>query len=255
MFFVLSKISYFFIHPFTWLFIGLLIYLISKKNRIKKIAKWISLFCIIFFSNTFIFKEFVRIWEVESIPIDNINDFDVAIVLGGMFEFDQYSNRLSARRESDRLWQTLNLYHKGKVGKIIISGDHAYLSDRGLHEAIQISELLISWGIKSTDIICEKTSMNTHENAVECAKIIHQQYPHFEKILLVTSSYHMKRANACFNKENLNCLGYATDQYTNGKRHYNWDEFIIPNVDNFSHWFVLLKEWIGYLTYWIVGYL
>lgn len=228
--------------------------LFFKKPRLKKVSKWGAIFILVFFSNSFIFKEFIRLWEVDSVQITDQSAYDVAIVLGGMFEYDETAKRISARRGADRIWQALDLYHKGVVKKLLISGDHGYISDRGLHEAQQIKDALVEWGIPETDIITENFSRNTHENAVESAKIIQQSYPHFNSFLLVTSSHHMRRAKACFDKQNIHCDVYPTDQFTGGKRFYNWDEYIIPNVDNFTYWFTLIKEWVGYVTYAVMGY-
>lgn len=255
MFFILSKIAYAFIHPFSWLIIGLFFLIFSKRNRLKRVLRIAVPLWVLFFSNSFIFKEFVRLWEVPSKTFQTDEYYDVAIVLGGMFEYDASSNRLSARRGADRIWQALNLYHAGKVGKILISGDHGYVSDRGLHEAQQIKEDLLIWGIPDKDILIENQSKNTYENARESVALLTDSYPHIEQVLLVTSSTHMRRAKRCFEKQGLAVVEFPTDQYTGGLRHYNWDEFFVPNVDNFTTWFVLIKEWIGFMTYWMMGYL
>jgi len=255
MFFILSKIAYFFIHPFSWLIVAVLLAFFTKRPRLKKVARWSAVFVLLFFSNSFVFKEFIRLWEVETVQITKESSYDVAIVLGGMFEYDETAKRISARRGADRIWQALDLYHKGVVKKLFISGDHGYVSDRGLHEAQQIKDALVNWGIPETDIITENSSRNTHENALESSKILRQSYPHFDSFLLVTSSHHMRRAKACFEKQNIQCDVYPTDQFTGGKRFYNWDEYFIPNVDNFGYWFALIKEWVGFTTYAIMGYI
>lgn len=255
MFFVLSKIAYFFIQPFSWVLLTVFGAFFFKRQKWKSMAKWSAVFMLLFFSNSFIFKEFIRLWEVDSVKITQDSSYDVAIVLGGMFEYDESADRISARRGADRIWQALDLYHKGVAEKLLISGDHGYVSERGLHEAQQIKDVLVGWGIPETDIIIENTSRNTYENAFESAKIIQQSYPHFERFLLVTSSHHMRRAKACFEKQNIPCDVYPTDQFTGGKRFYHWDEYIVPNVDNFTYWFTLIKEWVGFLTYKVMGYI
>jgi hypothetical protein len=65
----------------------------------------------------------------------------------------------------------------------------------------------------------------------------------------------MRRAKACFDKVGMACDTYSTDLYTGPKHTYYWDQYIIPNVDNFSMWEHLIKEWVGYITYDIVGYI
>lgn len=255
MFFVLSKIAYFFIAPFTWLLVAFGLFIFARKKKWKKIGKISTLLILLLFSNTFILKEFIRIWEIPAVKSNAVAHHDVAIVLGGMFEYDNSSERLSIRRGGDRIWQALDLYHSGKVDKILISGDNGYVFSRDLHESKQLKERLVEWKIPADDLIIETTSRNTYENAKETRKLLAQSYPHLSDFILITSATHMRRAKACFDKQNITCTVFSTDQYTGGERNYHWDEFVIPNVFNFHLWFILLKEWVGYLSYFTMGYL
>jgi hypothetical protein len=65
----------------------------------------------------------------------------------------------------------------------------------------------------------------------------------------------MKRAAACFDKIDYSCDTYSTDLHTGKKRNYFWDQYIVPDFSVFVDWTKLTKEWFGYLTYDIVGYL
>jgi uncharacterized SAM-binding protein YcdF (DUF218 family) len=255
MFFLLSKIAYFFIAPFTWLLVSMSIWVFHKKNLWKKRAKWISLTMLLFFSNTIFFKEFIRLWEIPAVSIEQTSKHEVGIVLGGMFEYDNDTERLSIRRGGDRIWQAINLYKAGKIDKILISGNHGYITDRGLHESEQLKKVLLNWGIPHQDIIIETESKNTYQNAKETVALLEKSYPHFSSFLLITSAKHMRRASACFENQGLKVTPFSTDPYVGGSRSYRWDEFIIPDVDNFSNWFDLNKEVVGYVAYATVGYL
>lgn len=219
----------------------------------RKRFKWTAVFLFVFFSNTIIFSTFCNLWEIPGKKITEVGKYDVGIVLTGMAEYNTDLNLISIRRGGDRIWQALTLYHKGKIKKILITGDNGYISNRGLHEAKQFKAVLISWGIPEVDIITEELSRNTYENAVETKKLLERSYPHFQKFLLITSATHMRRAKGCFNKVGVKCDPYSTDLYTGPKQSFFWDQYIIPNVSNFQNWDVLMKEWAGYLTYDVVG--
>lgn len=194
-------------------------------------------------------------WEVPGIPLNKVKKHDVAIVLGGMFEYNSDIDEISARRQSDRLFKAISLYKTGKVEKLLISGDSGYLTDRGLHEAKQVKEVLITWGIPETDIISEEISINTHENAVETARILKQSYPHYKRFVLVTSGIHMKRSLACFEAEGIKCTPFSTDLYSNQSGIYFWDQYIVPSGEVFLLWNKLFKEFVGHITYSMVGYI
>ncbi len=232
----------------------LLLALFYKKEKWKKIFRWTSLGMILLFSNSFIFLELCRMWEVPGKNIKAVEHYDVGIVLTGMAEYNTTTKTLSIRRQADRIWQAVNLYHEKKIDKILITGDHGYVSDRGLHEAIQLKKVLVHWKIPSTDVITERSSRNTHENAVETKKILDRSYPHLKKKLLITSGTHMRRSLACFSKIGVKCDPFSTDLRSGSGGSYYWDQYIIPNIGTITDWNVLTKEWFGYLVYKIVGY-
>jgi uncharacterized SAM-binding protein YcdF (DUF218 family) len=254
MFFLLSKILYIFVTPAFWIVSAWLIFVWKRKSRHGKKLLIGAISISFIFSNTFIFKEFVRIWEVSGSSIETLPYHETAVVLGGMFEFNNDLEVLSIRRGGDRIWQTLSLYHRGKISYILISGAHGYVTDRGLDEARQLRDELVIWGIPSEHILIDSLSKNTHENAVESIKVLEQNGLKDKSVLLVTSSTHMKRAEACFRKQGLSVTTFSTDHYTGAKRAYHWDEFIIPSVSTLNDWTRLTKEWVGYLVYRIMGY-
>ncbi len=255
MFFLLSKVLLFLLSPFFWLMLSIALYFFWKNPRWKKTLKWTSVGIFLFFTNSVIFSLFCGTWEYPGIKEKQLKKHDVAIVLGGMSEYNNDLETLSIRRPGDRIFQAVTLYKKGKVKKILISGDSGHLSDRGLHEARQMKEVLVTWGIPETDIITEEKSVNTHENAVETCKLLRQSYPEMKSFVLVTSGMHMRRALGCFQKEGLKVTPYPTDLYTNRTQNFYWDQYLFPNVSNFVLWQKLLKETVGYVTYDVVGYI
>ena len=255
MFFILSKALLFLTSPFVWMIGFMLAAFFHKKEIWRKRSKWITLSIFLLFSNNVIFLEFCRLWEIPGTKIENVKPHDVGIVLTGMGEYNNDLDVVSIRRSGDRIWQELSLYHKGKIQKILITGDNGYVTDRGLHEAKQIKEVLVSWGIPKEDIITEEKSRNTYENALETKKILSTRYPHMNSFLLITSGTHMKRSFACFKNQEMRCTPFSTDLHTGPTRGYYWDQYIIPDVSTFSDWNKLTKEWVGFIIYDIIGYL
>ncbi len=255
MFFILSKALLFLLSPFNWFIAAVGLHFFWPREVWKKRFKWIAIVLFLFFTNSSLLGELFRMWEIPGKKIKDVKHYDIGIVLTGMAEFNTDLDVLSIRRGGDRIWQALTLYHKGKIKKILISGDNGYVTDRGLHEAAQMKDVLVSWGIPEGDIIAEEVSRNTHENAVESKKILDQSYPHFKKFLLITSGKHMRRAMACFQKEGMKCDQFTTDHYCGPKRKYQWDQYVLPNYDNFEVWDAFIKETSGYVMYDLVGYI
>ena len=255
MFFILSKIIIIFLYPSTWCILSLAGFIFIKHEKWKKRFKFSSIILFLIFSNTVIFLQFMKKWEIHGTKIENVKNYDVGIVLGGMFEYNNDLKVLVPGSHADRIWQAITLYKKGKIKKILISGASGYVVDHGLKEAIQLKAVLVEWGFPEGDILIESTSRNTRENAVETKKVLEHSYPHLERRLLITSGFHMRRAKSCFDKINFHCDTYATNLQTGTKSTYYWDQYFVPDFSALFGWNNLIKEWVGYLSYDIMGYI
>ncbi|MBU2019309.1 MAG: YdcF family protein, partial [Bacteroidetes bacterium] len=229
---------------------------LSKKSKRKRILRITAFSILLFFTNTVISSEFVRLWEVDGVePKKMEKTYDCGILLGGMASYNTNLDRLVLGGHGDRIWQTLDLYHRKIITKILIAGDDGDLIDKGLNESEQMKKVLVSWGIPGKDIIVEGKSKNTHENALFAKEILDKSFPHLKKNLLITSAIHMKRSLGCFEKVGLTLSPYSTNHYTGKKRGYTFDQIFIPNSSNLDLWDLLIKEWVGFVIYDIVGYI
>lgn len=255
MFFIISKVLSILTYPFSWILIALVIAWFTKRPRLSRYTFRGAIITAFIFSNTVLFLEFVRAWEPDGKKIEETGHYDCAIVLGGMAEWDNSNERLSLRRGGDRIWQTVHLYHLGKVDKILISGSNGYLRDDGLNEAVQFKTVLVEMGIPEEDIWVESTSKNTYQNAIESKKII-DQHSEIKSILLVTSALHMRRAQSCFEKAGFEDFDtFPTDHYTGNVRGYTLEQVLMPDSGTLVDWHKLIHEWIGYVSYKLMGYL
>jgi hypothetical protein len=146
------------------------------------------------------------------------------------------------------------LYYKKRVNKILISGGSGSISKPNHREAIYIKKYLETILIPDSNIIIENKSKNTYENAVFSKQIL-DSLQFNGSILLVTSSYHMKRSLAIFEKAGYkNITPYVTNKIT-GIRKFEFDYCFIPNIEAVFSLNLVLHEMIGYITYKIQGYL
>jgi len=73
------------------------------------------------------------------------------------------------------------------------------MSDPG--EARAVASILQSGRVRGDEILFERSSRNTHENAVESARIVRERG--WKTIVLVTGAVHARRALACFHRVGL----------------------------------------------------
>ena len=255
MFFILSKTLNYLTMPIVLVVICLVLSAVLKNKTWKLRLFWLGLGMLLFFSNAFIANEVMRAWEIAPVPLKDLKKkYTTAIVLSGVVLGDtELSDRAFFARGADRIYHTTILYKKGYVKNIFVSGGTGRILDVGQREAMEMAEALRIMGIDSSDVSYEINSRNTHENATESVKAL-SGIVNSEECVLVTSAYHMRRARACFHKEGFPLDVFSVDIYTH-KRRFTPDQLAIPSVGAFKIWHILIREWVGYAAYWVVGYI
>ena len=253
MFFILSKILHFLISPLIWAIALLLWSLLTKLPKRKKKLLIIACSLLYFFSNAFIVDEAYRWYEERNPTYDEITQtYDVVIVLGGFTTYDEQSELEGFHASTDRFLHGLKLYKTGKAKKIMLVGGSGSLSNPEEKEGVVMAGFLAKIGVPMEDIIIEKEYKNTRENAINTAKILNEDFPD-GKYLLVTSGYHMPRAKRCFEKVGIAVTPFSVDHYA-GKRKYIFDHLFLPDTNTVAKWETLFHEWVGFVTYKVLGY-
>jgi uncharacterized SAM-binding protein YcdF (DUF218 family) len=254
MFFYLSKLIAFLFSPLVWVFILFLYSFFTKleaRARKLRIAAVIILYVC---SNPFLVDECFRFWEPVTPDYDLMSTtYEGAIVLGGIGDIDARLQKLNFGWSGDRLFQTLALYHKGRVKRIIFTGGSGSIEFPEKREAVYVQKYLRSIHVPDSALVMESASKNTYENALFTKKIL-DSLQLKGNFLLVTSSYHMPRAMAVFKKAGYtNLTPYLTNRMS-GVRRFTPDHLFIPNPGALFALEFLIHEWVGYLTYKIKGY-
>ncbi len=117
MFFVLSKILLFMLSPFIWILTLLVLSFTLSSPFWKNRMKWMAVATFIIFTNPFFLGGLIKSWEEKATRIEDSGNYDIGIVLSGMMEYNKDVKRLSVRRGTDRIWQAITLYKKGKIKK------------------------------------------------------------------------------------------------------------------------------------------
>ncbi|MBR2603683.1 MAG: YdcF family protein [Bacilli bacterium] len=135
--------------------------------------------------------------------IDLNSHYDIAIVFG-CANYDILYKRADA---------AIELYKNKTVDKLFLTGGIGILSkNRKNPEAIVMKEYLLSKGVKEEDIVVECSSKYTEKNIINTLKLIDSIYNRKLNIVVVTSSFHMKRTkNIIENKCDHNIYTYAAN--------------------------------------------
>lgn len=231
--------------------------LYSLKTKVEGRAKRLRIIAIVILyvcSNSFLVDECFRAWEPVTPDHDLLNTkYDAAIVLGGIGDIDLRLQKINFGPSGDRLFQTLPLYFKGRIKRIVFTGGSGSIEFPEKKEALYVRKYLKSIQFPDTALIIEWQSKNTYENAVFTKKILDSLNIN-GKFLLVTSAYHMPRSLAVFKKAGYkNITPYLTNR-SSGLRRFTFDHLFLPNPGALFAFEHLIHEWMGYLTYKLKGY-
>lgn len=255
MFYIASKFLTFVIMPIGIVCILLFISIIIKnRTKSKKFAITAFIF-LYFFTNPFIVNELLLWWEVPPTSIIAVKSHDVGIILtGGATNDDKLpKENIFLGVSSDRIGQAVELYKKGKIKKILVSGGMVkVLGETHKNEVEEIAKYLIISGIPNENIFLETKAQNTRENAVNCSKILKKQFAN-QSYLLITSGFHLKRAISCFEKVGVSVTPFGAN-YLSHERSFRFF-YLFPKEDCLEYTHLLFREIIGYYTYKIMGWI
>ncbi len=255
MFYILSKLISFLLMPAGITFI-LLIWSYRIKNHTKsKRMLLIAIFFLYVHCNPFLINELMLWWEVPPTSIEKVAQHEVGIVLsGGITNDDKLpKENIFLGKSGDRAAQAIQLYKLGKIKKIIMSGGSAnILGTSTKMESVDAAKYMVSCGVNQVDIILDTLSKNTRENAVNSAAILKKQFPN-QRYILITSSTHLRRSVACFEKVGVRVTPFGSNYYTHERQ-------VIPAYLGIKEEYLyysqtVYHEIVGYLTYWAMGYL
>jgi len=134
-------------------------------------------------------------------------DADIIVLLGGAIRGDVHMGTLGdLNQQADRLVHAVELYKAGKAPRVLVTGG----GQPGARSEDEIMrDLLVVMGVPAGVIILEQASRNSYDNAVNTAVMLKRMGA--DRILLVTSAFHMRRSVALYAAQGLEVIPAPTD--------------------------------------------
>jgi len=186
-------------------------------------------------------------------PVDQVPAADAIVVLGGSVGMPLPPRVYPDLNDAaDRVWHAARLYRAGKAPLVIASGGTLPWKDQRYREASVMRTLLAEWGVPSDSILSEANSANTYQNATNTAALMKKHG--FDRVLLVTSALHMRRALATFRSAGVTAIPVATDYQVVMTTRTLLD--FAPSAEALNGSTAAVHEYVGHLVYdwrgWIV---
>lgn len=254
MFFLLSKVLDFALLPTVWLLALLLMALLARPPQRRR---WLlaALGLTLLSTNTLLVNELLLAWERPPVALAALpRHADAAVLLTGITAVNKSPHdRAYLGPGADRLTSALWLYRAGRVRRILISGGSGTVHAKAHTEAQDLATLLRLAGVPNAAIILEEKSRNTRENALFTQQLVAAR-PELDTLILVTSAFHLRRAQGCFAKVGLRPIAFPAG-YRSTDRRATPDFWLVPSPEALMNFSLLTHEVAGWLTYKVLGYL
>ncbi len=232
------------------LFLTLLL-LVFRRRLGSVISLLIALGVIVLTSSPLISNMYLR-HERQFLPtpVNQSPTADAIVLLGGDISIP-IPPRVDSEIRGNRALHAMRLYRAGKAPLIIVSGGNVFPQKGYRPEAEYTAELLQEWGIQANAIVFEGTSRNTRENALETQKLLNTRG--LNRILLVTSAFHMPRAIGVFQRLGIDVIPSPSSISAQmvGPRLLNW----YPTVDGLGVARSVMPETLGIFIYRFFGWI
>lgn len=188
-----------------------------------------------------------------SVPIESLPRLEVAVLLGGGLQPALAPrHRAELGPGADRLWLAAQLWHAGKVERLLISSGTPFAAD-GTTEAELTARILRRWGVPAEAMLIERTSLDTAGNAAaSAARLGATAGGRARPVGLITSASHMRRAMALFRAAGFAPLALPADHWIAGPSASSVLDWL-PSAINLGGSTRALREYLGIGWYLLSG--
>ena len=152
----------------------------------------------------------------------------------------------------DRIIVGTELVRQGKGKVLLIGGGYPY-RDGLKPEGILVKQWLESWEVIDKPILELGVNRNTRDEAVRTAALAREK--DWNKIILVTSAWHMRRSEAVFRKAGLEVIPVGADFIGTNALETQWDFWPVPSVGALNHLRLFMHEQVGWWYYKFRGWI
>ena len=183
--------------------------------------------------------------DYELIKPSKVESADAVVVLSGMIKTIQTKNGLDYEwgEAADRIFAGIDLFKSNKAPVLILTGGKLPWSI-GVPEGEYLRDVAIDLGVPKKDILLTENVENTDQEAKAIKKLLLLDNP---KIILVTSAFHMPRAQLVFEAAGVNVIPSPVD-FIVGAGKLTFMSFI-PSAGSFASTSFFVREMIGRIYY------
>jgi len=178
-------------------------------------------------------------------PTASVKTADAIVVLSGMVRTVDGANGLvyEWNEASDRIFAGIDLIKENKAPVLVLTGGKLPWSV-GKPEGEHLKDIAEKLGVQSNIIFLTENVQNTDQEAKAVVKLLNKELPN---IILVTSAFHMPRAQKVFEAAGIVVSPFPVDFLSTADKTKIID--FLPNAKAFQDTSLFVREIIGRLYY------
>ena len=183
--------------------------------------------------------------------LDSNHSVDVIVVLGGFTEGEHKELvGLDSISSFDRILLGVELARRGNARQLYLGGGSVESVTGEMVSDITVIEPWVErWNLVDIPIKSLGRCANTYEEAMATRKLLDEFG--WEKVILVTSAWHMPRAEAVFRSAGVNVIPFACDFRSVPRL----PQKLVPQIERLDLAGIFLREKIGWFWYRLRGWI
>ena len=246
---IFNKLLPIFVLPLGWV-LALLGYGVARRRRRPLLLAFILLYvCSMPLVGNHLFRWLESAYPLQT--LDGVEKADAIVPLGGIFGPNAPAGALPNVGESgERLEAGIELMKRGKAPWLVFTGGRMPWSDDREVEGAKSARVAEARGIPPEKILVTREVGNTADEARAVAQLMRERGWH--KIILVTSSWHMRRAARQFRKAQVDFVPFPVDFQVDPHGGLTGLS-LLPQADALARTETTLRELYGMAFYAILG--
>jgi uncharacterized SAM-binding protein YcdF (DUF218 family) len=186
--------------------------------------------------------------------LDNLPVCDAVVLLGGGHSPSTHDPVGFAFNEAgDRILTAVEVVRRGRAAVLVIGGGVYEEGGEKKGDARLVTDWIGRWGVVTNELVTLSQTHNTREEAVKLKELAGQRG--WQRVILVTSAFHMRRTEAVFRTAGLDVVPVACDFYTVGRPRPKPGFRPFPRPEGFAALGLYLHEQVGMLVYRLRGWI
>jgi uncharacterized SAM-binding protein YcdF (DUF218 family) len=188
--------------------------------------------------------------EKDAVRLDPllVSEADAIVVLSGMLLPVKSSKGVATEwGDPDRFFAGIELFKANRSKTLIFTGARLPWLPEAPPEGEVLKKVAMDFGIQATSILVTGDVSTTEDEAIAVKELAVMNK--YEKVILVTSAFHMPRAAETFRRQGVNVITYPVD-FRVGVTNTTPMHFL-PNADALSNTELAMRELMGRAYYYL----